>query len=410
MQLHKQVYIYFSSYFINAVLSFGIVSILTHHLSTYDYGIINLYSSFLILLMPFITGGILYPLSVEYFKRPRETYSTYFTNAQVIPLISLTIFTLLCFIFQIPLSRFLKVSAIWIWIMPVTAWWIMINETAMMITRNNNKPFQFAFFSVGKNITEILLTIGLVIGLHWAWQGRLLSAVLAPVLMGVISVYLFFRWRLIAKKIDWSASRRILFLSFPFIFERLAVFVMASSDKYFIDEFDLNKTREVGLYGLASQLATIIYVVVISMNSAYQPHLFKKISEGLAGKIHKTTYWYILACLVTLAGLFMAIPLVFRFFIGEDFQDAKPYAYILCTGYFMWGIYNAFQAYLIYEEKNKLIFFISLAGMLASLSLNFYMVPRYGAEGAAIASVATYTFMAICCFLLVRKYFIFKHD
>lgn len=406
MKLHKQFYIYFLSYFCNAALSFVIISLLTHHLEPRDYGIINLYSSFLILLMPFISGGILYPLSVEYFKRPRATYGAYFTNAQAITLISLALFTILCVVFQYPLSRFLNVTVIWIWIMPATAWWVMINETAMMMTRNNNKPVQFAFFSVGKNLIEMALTLGLVIGLHWAWRGRLLSAALAPVLLGVISIYLFYRWNLLAKKIDWSETRRIFLLCLPFVFERLAIFVLGYSDKYFINRYDPNGIKEVGLYGLGSQLATIIYLVIISMNSAYQPHLFKKLAEGFKGKIHKTTVWYIGACAVALAGMFVAIPLLFRFFIGSDFQDGKPYAYILCTGYFMWGIYNAFLAYLIYSEKSRQILFISLVGMVISLSLNLLMVPRFGADGAAIASVITYSIMALICFLLVRKYFI----
>jgi O-antigen/teichoic acid export membrane protein len=408
VRLHKQVYIYFGSYFINAALSFATISLLTHYLTTYDYGVINLYSSFLAFLMPFISGGILYPLSVEYFKRERDTYSNYFTNAQVIPLISLVLFTLLCIAFQYPLSRFLKVSPVWIWIMPATAWWIMINETAMMITRNNNRPFQFAFFSVGKNLAEIALTMGLVIGLHWAWQGRLLSAALAPLLVGILSVYLFYRWHLVSKKIDWSNTRRIFLLCLPFVFERLSVFVMGYSDKYFIDRFDLNGTSEVGLYGLGSQLATIIFLVVISMNSAYQPYLFKKLAGGFKGKIHKTTIWYIGACAITVALMFIAIPVIFRLFIGSKFQDAKPYAYILCSGYFMWGIFNAFQAYLIYLEKSRTILYVSLLGMLASLSLNFILVPRYGAEGAAIANIVTYSVMAITCFLFVRKFFIVK--
>jgi O-antigen/teichoic acid export membrane protein len=293
--------------------------------------------------------------------------------------------------------------------MPATAWLVTINEMAMMITRNNNKPFQFAFFSVGKNLAEITLTVILVIGLHWAWQGRLLSAALAPLLLSIISVCLFYRWQLVIKKVDWSNTRRIFLLCLPFVFERLAVFVMGYSDKYFIDRFDLNGTNEVGLYGLGSQLATIIYLVIISMNSAYQPHLFKKLAEGLKGKIHKTTIWYIGACAVTVVGMFIAIPLVFRFFIGSRFQDAKPYAYILCSGYFMWGIYNAFQAYLIYLEKNRQILFISLLGMITSLALNTFMVINYGAQGAAIASVITYSVMAFACFLLVRKYFLVKN-
>jgi O-antigen/teichoic acid export membrane protein len=149
-------------------------------------------------------------------------------------------------------------------------------------------------------------------------------------------------------------------------------------------------------------------MVVISMNSAYHPHLFKRLAEGFKGRIHKTTGWYIGACFVTVLGMFVAIPIIFRFFIGNDFQDAKPYAYILCGGYFMWGIYNAFLGYLIYLEKNRQILYISLFGMMISLSLNVFMVKYYGAQGAAVTSVITYSIMALACYLYVRKYFILK--
>ncbi len=410
MKLHKQVLIYFGVTFINAVLSFVITSVLTHQIEPEDYGRIYLYSSFLNFLTPFITVGILYPLSVEYFKRSHDSYSFYFSNAQVIPLISLAIFTVLCVALQNPLADLLKVPNVWIWIMPFTVWWIMINETSQLITRSNNKPFQFAFFSVGKNIAEILLTILFVLTLHWAWQGRLLSAAAAPLLLGILSIYLFHRWRLIEKKIDWQLVQKIFLLSFPFIFERLSVFIMNSSDRYFIDHFDPNKTSEVGLYGLGSQIAMIIFLVVLSMNSAYQPHLFKKFSEGLKNKIHKTTFLYIGACAITVAALFIGIPLLFKFFIDPKYIGAKKYAYMLCGGYFMWGLYNAFQAYLIYLQKNRQIMLIAIFGMALSLSLNFFMVPMYGAEGAAISSVITYSVMAIICFLLVRKYYILKHE
>jgi O-antigen/teichoic acid export membrane protein len=408
VKLFKQVYIYFGSYLINAVLSFGMVSLLTHYLSTYDYGIINLYSSFIIFLTPFISGGILYPLSVEYFKNPPEGYSRYFTNAQVIPVTGLLLFSLLCVIFQQPLSHFLKVPVSWIWVLPLTTWWIMVNEIVLIITRNKNQPAKFAFFSVGKNLAEILLTISFVIGLHLTWQGRLLSAALAPVLMGVFSIYLFYRWRLLVKKIEWGKVRQIFLISFPFIFERLAVFVLGYSDKYFIDHFDLRGTKEVGLYGLGNQLSSIIYLVIVSLNSAYHPHLFKKIAEGFKGSIHKTTWWYIGGCALAIGGLFIFMPLLFHFFIGKQFYDAQPYAYILSGGYLMWGVYNAFLGYLLYLQKNRQIFYISLMGMTGSLAINSYAVPHYGAMGAAITSGVTYSIMATACFLYMRKYFLFK--
>ena len=406
---YKSVYIYLATYFINAVLSFLTVSLLTHYIKEpYDYGIVNLYSEFLIFLMPFISCGVLYPLSVEYFKRPKETYSDFFTNAQALSIGSVILFTILCVAFQNQLSSFLKVPTSWIWILPIATWWIMINEIVMMIARNKNRPFQFAFFSIGKNLTEIMLTIILVIGLHWTWRGRLMSAVTAPVLIGFISIFLFFRWQLISKKIDAQTIRKIFLLSVPFIFERMAVFVLSNSDRYFINHFDLKGTKEVGLYGLGSQIASIIYMVIISLNSAYHPHLFKKLSEGFKEKFHRSTGLYIAACALAVGGIFIAIPILFRFFIGVNYQAAQPYAYILSAGYLFWAVYNAFLGYLLYLEKNRQIFFISVIGMITSLTLNIFMVRYFGARGAALTSGITYLVMAATCFFYVRKYYLKK--
>jgi len=404
----RQVYIYFGSYFINAAVSFLLLSLLTRYLTPHDYGIINLYSSFLIFLMPFLTGGVLTPLSVEYFKKDNDSYREYFTNAQVIPFIGLSILTLLCIIAGNVLAAFLRVPLFWIYLLPVTAWFIFINETSMTIARNKNQPWLYAGFSVGKNLAEMALTVGLVIGLSWGWQGRVSSAVLAPFLFLFVSFYFFYRWKFLSATINWKIVKAIFLLSIPFVFERLSIFVLGFSDKYFIDKFDLKGTAEVGLYGLASQIASIVFLVIMSLNSAYHPYLFKKLSEGHVAGFHRSTWLYIAACGIVVAGLFIALPFLFRFFIGEKFQDALPYAYILTGGYFMWGIYNAFYGYLIYISKNRQILYAAIAGMCISLALNTFLVPVYGAKGAAVTSVITYSAMALISFLYVRKYFILK--
>lgn len=410
MKLHKQVAIYSGVTAISAILSFVITTILTHHLEKADFGRINLYSSFLTYLTPFITMGILSPLSVEYFKRSHSSYSVYFTNAQVIPLISLFFFTVLCIVLQNPLSSFLKVPIYWTWIMPLTVWWIMINETSAMISRSNNKPYQFAFFNLGKSVVEIVLTFSFVLLMHWSWQGRLLSAALAPVVIGAISIYCFFRWRLIGKKIDWKLTGKIFLLSSPFIFERLSVSIMNSAGQYFIDGYVPNGTEEVGLYSLGALMAQMLVLVILTMSYAYQPHLFKKLSEGLKHKLHKTTVWFILVCAAAVGLIFIAIPIVFNYFFSHKYLASQKYAYMLCGGCFMWGIYNAFQPYLIYIHKKGLIMYMAILGSLLSISLNFILVPKYGTEGAAISSITTYSIMAITCFLLVRKYYLLKDE
>jgi len=405
MRLPKQIYIYFFSYFFTAGLSFFTVSLLTHHLTTNDYGIINLYSSFITLLMPFITGGVMYPISIEYYKKAPEDFKLFFSNAQVITIISLLLFTLLAIILQQPLKQFLHVPVLWVCILPYTVWGRMVNESTMLMCRVKNKAWGFAFFSISKNVIEILLTIGLVIGLSWAWQGRLVAAVASLTILCFVSIHLFFRWRLVANTIDWQQVKHIAWISVPFIFERLTIFVLSSSDRYFIDKLASKGTGEVGLYSVGAQIATIITLAILSMNSAYQPHVFKNLAVGNKERVKKSTLMYVGGAGLLVVALFLATPLIFKLFIGNGFADARVYAYYLSGGYFMWAIYNAFLPYLLFHGKNRLILYLSVAGMIVSVSSNFYLVPHYGAYGAALTSIMTYTVMAFLSIFFSWKYF-----
>ncbi|OSZ82524.1 hypothetical protein CAP35_04435 [Chitinophagaceae bacterium IBVUCB1] len=110
-----------------------------------------------------------------------------------------------------------------------------------------------------------------------------------------------------------------------------------------------------------------------------------------------------------------------------------PFAMILCTLSFFWGrqimemLYNnagsydgevfawvmaAFPAYCIMYTYSTLLTAngsiallnkISLAGVVASLSLNYLLVPMQGALGAAITAFATQTFLAVCYIVFCKK-------
>ncbi len=402
MKVTRQVYIYFGSYFFNAVTSLLSVALLTKYLTPHDYGIINLYSSFLIFLMPFISGGILYPLSADFFKKKGDEYARHFSEAQAIPLVSLLIFSALCIAFCYPLSSFLRVTPLWVCLMPVSVWFLFINETSMMLARNKSQPWTFAGFSVGKNLTEMCLTIGLVIGMGLNWQGRLSSAVLASFLFIFVSGYFFYKWKVIVNKIDWKNVRNILWVSFPFIFERLSIFVLGYSDKYFIDKFDLKGTAEVGFYGLGGQIASIVQIVILSVTSAYNPAIFKWLSEKKFQKAFKLVKLYLFAIAAFILLFIIGLPIVYKFFISVEFSKGKYYSTYLIVAYGFWAIYSAFLPYFLFYNEGKKVLLISIFGMVLSLSLNAILVPRIGATGALYTSVAVYFTMAILSIFLSK--------
>ncbi|MEI2755996.1 MAG: hypothetical protein V9F46_06000 [Chitinophagaceae bacterium] len=100
------------------------------------------------------------------------------------------------------------------------------------------------------------------------------------------------------------------------------------------------RLAQAGLYSLGNTIAQILFLVVLSMNYAYQPHLFKKLSEGLKNRLHKTTIWYVLAVAAAAGLLVIGIPVLSRYFLGAKYAGAERYALLLvigclCGGYIM---------------------------------------------------------------------------
>jgi len=401
----KSASVYFFTYAINAGISVVTISILTRYISPADYGIVNLYASFLLLLTPLISGGTLYPVSVEFFKKERKDYRVYFSNVLILlAVILLVVFGVVAACSPLIAQR-LHIPIGWIILAPLTAFFITINEISIILARDQNQPWVFTGFSLGKTVLETGLSLVLVCLLGFLWQGRVAGSIIAPGVFVLLAVFFFSRWRFLTWQPDRKLIKAIFFASVPYIFERFSVFILSSSDRFFIDAFDQKGTTEVGLYGVGSQIATMNFMVIQALSGVYQPFVFKRLANQESAQARKGTWLYIAGCFAFMLLLYIAIPFVFRFLIGKEFQEGIRYAYILTGAYFMWAIYYGFLVYLLFHYKSRLVLLIAAIGMLVSISLNLILVRQYGAWGATITAICVYTTMAVISFLAARKYF-----
>jgi O-antigen/teichoic acid export membrane protein len=406
LHLIKSLSVYAFALFFNAALSFAIFSLLTHHLSETDYGIINLYNSFTIFIVPFVSIGVQFTLSVDYFKTDEKTFREHFTNAIVIPLMTCSLITLLFLVFYFPVHGLLKVNTFFTLTLPLSCLLIVTNEIMLNLIRNKGKHFLYAGFSILRNIVETGLTFLFVVGLGMSWQGRLASALCALLAGGVVVLYLVRKWKLFSGVFKKGETKRMMRIGLPFIPERLAIFVLAYSDRFFIDHF--RSTADVGYYGAGAQIALIVNLCIMSLISTFHPYIFKNLAASNFNNLRKATLSYIgISLLVTLAVIIIT-PYLFRFFIGAKFQSGQVYAINLSIGFFFWAVYTIFLAYLLYLKKNRLIMLISLVGMAISITLNFFNVERFGAIGATYTSMSVYFFMAIASIFAVSRFFNIK--
>ena len=400
--------VYGFTMFFNAAVSFATVALLTHYLSESDYGIINLYNAFTIFLMPFIGIGIQFVLNVDFFKMDELTYRSQFTNAFLIPVITCIFFTLAFSLLFYPLRNLLKVNFFFTITLPLSCLLLVMNEVMINIIRNKNKYFLFAGFSISRNFIEIGLTILFVIGLGMTWKGRLAGALIALIITGVIIAYLIRKWNLFDSYFQKEKVKSIAKKGSPFVLERLAIFFMGFSDRFFIDHY--KGIADVGLYSVGAQVAIVMTLATLTLNSTFYPYIFRKLSHDSIDYpgLKKISLAFLGISGVIAIAIISFTPFIFHWFIGPAFQPGKKYAMLLTIGYFFWAIYNLFIAYLLNTGKNRLIMVISIVGMLISILLNFFNVQYFGAIGAVYTSMIVYFSMAIMTIYFVNRFYSLK--
>jgi O-antigen/teichoic acid export membrane protein len=405
MKQLKSLSIYGFTIFFNAAISFVTFSLVTHHLTEVDYGIINLYSATIVFLSPFIAIGVQFILGVDFFKMSEDVFSRHFTNAISIPVISCFFFTLLILVGHSYIENFLRIDFFFALLIPFACLLTIYNDVILTLIRDKGNHRLFSLYSISKNIVEIALTILFVVMLSLKWQGRLSSSIAVLCLMLAVAIFLVKRWKLYTGVFNKDAIKKIFITGLPFVPERLAIFVLGFSDRFFINFYE--GTGDVGLYSAGAQIAMIVSMGTLTLSNVFYPTIYKSLAQTEVdyAKLRKIILVYIgIASFIALS-VILATPLFFKYFIGPRFNPGKQYAIFLTIGLFFWAVYNVFIAFLLSLRKNNLIMSISIFGMIVSLSINLFFVRWFGALGATYTSMIVHFIMAVTTIYFVNKYY-----
>lgn len=389
----------------NAGISFSLFSLITHYLTAEDYGIINLYTSFCFLLSPFIAIGSQFALNVGFYRLGKDEYPQYFTNISIAPVLLSVAFTLLIILFYGTARSFMDVGLFFWLLLPFTCLLTTFSDVILYLIRNRQTPFLFARFSILKTLAEVACVIILVVFLHAGWKGRLGGAFISLLAVGLFSVYLIAKWKLWTGKFQWKAVMNGVREGLPFIPERLAIFALGYSDRFFIEFF--NGTTDVGIFSVGAQIAVILNMVMMLLNNTFHPVIFSSLSQAERDykKIRKVILIYVGVNIFMCTSLIIAVPIIFKYFIGKNFALGEVYATNLIIAMFFWSFYNLLQPFLLYLKKNWLFMYLSVAGIVASVILNYLCIKNFGPIGATYSRIGVYVIMCLLMVGCVHKYY-----
>ncbi|MBE6533845.1 MAG: flippase [Ruminococcaceae bacterium] len=214
---------------------------------------------------------------------------------------------------------------------------------------------------------------------------------------GAIALLLFiFYFKKGGSKLTFSFPRvgKMLSKSKHYILASLMIVIIQNTDHVMITMM-IGETEN-GYYAAAITCATIAQFVFTAMTDSFRPMilLHKKENEELFEKDVSRLYGIIvyLSFLQSIAFTVFA-PLIVNIMYGAEYLPTITVLRIL-TWYFAFSCMGLVRnIWLLAEEKQKYLPAINFSGVVINIVLNAFMIPFWGACGAAFASFLTQLFM-----------------
>lgn len=200
------------------------------------------------------------------------------------------------------------------------------------------------------------------------------------------------------------STKQIIQFSSPMMVSSLMLFLLNWTDVFMLGF--LTSTRDVGIYNLAYKLASLTMLVIISMNVVLSPKISELYQSNKLIELHKTIKN------VTRIVFLMTIPIVlfliiFSEFIlemfGANFIEGKMALLIIAIGMLLNVLTGNVDQILNMTNNQKILKNITIFGFFVNVVLNSLLIPKYGINGAAIASLITNIVFNAICLLYIKK-------
>lgn len=385
-------------YIINNILvkafQFFLVPIYTVRLTTEQYGVSNLVTSFTMI------GGVLITLSigsatsryyVECKGRQKEEACLFSSLYLFITLFGLAMSVVLVLLrhvlsFQIFGSAgyqdIFVLSVINVWLLGIANQY----KSVLMAAQEANT---YTVVSIASFLLQLALTIYFILLRNAGVQGILYSMIISNILTIAISIVDLRRKKWLEWRMDKKIIQRALKYSLPLIPHSLSTTLAQFLSRIFIgNSYSLST---VGIYGLAGQFGNIIDTVQGSVHSAYLPWFFaqkKQSDDEAAKKVHRAMP-VILDCYnVLFLGFILFSQEMVTFIAAKEYIDAWKLIPLHALNYAIKTPYYFYVSFLFYDENRvRFIFLSTLTSSILNVVLSAVLIPQIGMYGSILADV-----------------------
>ncbi len=247
--------------------------------------------------------------------------------------------------------------------------------------------------------------IGLIVAeaplMAFVWAICIESLVVAT---GLLGVYAWREGKLKAWRFQLIRAKGLLKDSWPLILSGIAIMVYMRIDQIMLGQ--MLGDESVGIYSAAVRISEVWYFIPMVIVASVFPSIIEAKKQGEAlyyQRLQKLYNWLVVLALAVAIPMTFLSELVVTLLFGNAYVQAGSVLSIhIWSGLFVFlGL--ASGKWFIIEGLQRYSFYRTLLGAIVNVGLNILMIPKFGATGAAYATVISYAIAAMFSDLLQKE-------
>ena len=388
---------YTASNFLIKSIGFITTPIFTRLLTKTEFGLYNNYTSWLSIVMIFVTLNLESTLISARFDF-KEKFDEYILSMLSLSSISALVWVLVANLWSSKIETLLGLPKVYINAMLI---YLLALPAINFFQARERYYYEYKktvitsmFLSVG----TALLSVVLVVFLPDKLSGRIIGAVLPTIIMG-IAFYGFFVKK--GKRIKIHYWKYALPICIPYIPHLLSMTLLNAMDRIMIDRWC--GSEQTALYSLAYNCGAIVTLLLNSINSAFSPWLGEKLSENKCDEVRAFSKVYISGFIVFSFGIMLIAPEVLLLLGGKNYYEAIYVMTPVSMGCICQFLYTLFVNVEQFKTKTIGMAIASVIAAIINLLLNWALIPKIGYLAAAYTTLVGYL-----CLLVMHMYLVYR--
>jgi len=367
-------------------ISFLTLPIFTRLLSTADYGIANLYSSYLSIITIVFSLDLVGSVTMAKFDF-KEDYDQFLSSTLFLAIISFTFFSAILLFFQDSFSKILDLDNTLIYLLIIHSFASFVQNFVFAKFRVEYNYKKISIIQIINSILGVVLAIVLITQVFKdnKYYGKILGGALPVIFFGfILMFYVLIKGKKFVNKEYWKYA---LIISLPLIFHSLAGIINAHFDRIAINKYI--GAEETGIYSFAYNLGAIINVLWTSTNQAWVPWFYEKMDVLDFSTIQKRAKnfrdFFTLAYILI---LFLS-PEIIKIMSDKAYWGGLSVVPFIFMAYYFNLMYSFEVNVEFYEKKTHMISIGTILAAALNVVLNIIFIPKYGYVAAAITTVVS---------------------